>query len=447
MNNIQGNNRAAHGRASRRGRVLGKPTTTNEKENENQENDVKEANTKGLKRSCSDNQIDTRKRSAFGDITNAIQSHADRIALARKKVLEKKCPSQIPPKKKGLTRQTRVTQPKRTSKRLKSSKSSSSIPEVFPMFVEDLTSAKEETNLEEQCNGILKSCSSTSSEETQVLEKSALPHGVIPFDLDEDPDLVCEYAHSIFRNMVLRDSFCPVADYLSSEGTLITGAMRAILVDWLVEVQENFQLYHETLYVTVKLLDYYLQNNNAPKEQLQLVGASALLIACKVEEYSPPPIDDLVYICNDCYTSKMFVGMEIKILKALNFDINIPISYRFLRRFSKVTLMHIELLTLARFILELSLHEARFVYQSSPKMAAACLCLAMKMANEGTWNANHSYHSGYMEEELLDLMQQLNQMIIELPNSKLKTVQRKYSHPVHYMVAKTKPLPSTAFSS
>ena len=59
--------------------------------------------------------------------------------------------------------------------------------------------------------------------------------------------------------------------------------MRAILVDWLVEVQENFVLYHETLYLAVKLVDSFLQNNPTPKEQLQLVGATALLIACKIE--------------------------------------------------------------------------------------------------------------------------------------------------------------------
>ena len=65
--------------------------------------------------------------------------------------------------------------------------------------------------------------------------------------------------------------------------TETTGQMRAILIDWLVEVQENFELYHETLYLAVKLVDYFLQNNPVPKEQLQLVGATTLLIACKIE--------------------------------------------------------------------------------------------------------------------------------------------------------------------
>jgi len=38
----------------------------------------------------------------------------------------------------------------------------------------------------------------------------------------------------------------------------VTPSMRAVLVDWLVEVQENFELNHETLYLAVRLVDHYL---------------------------------------------------------------------------------------------------------------------------------------------------------------------------------------------
>lgn len=59
--------------------------------------------------------------------------------------------------------------------------------------------------------------------------------------------------------------------------------MRAILVDWLVEVQENFELYHETLYLAVKIVDHYLEKNIIERDQLQLLGATAVFIACKIE--------------------------------------------------------------------------------------------------------------------------------------------------------------------
>ena len=65
--------------------------------------------------------------------------------------------------------------------------------------------------------------------------------------------------------------------------TFLTSSMRAILVDWLVEVQENFELNHETLYLAVKLVDMYVSRVVTAKESLQLVGAVSLFIAAKFD--------------------------------------------------------------------------------------------------------------------------------------------------------------------
>ena len=63
----------------------------------------------------------------------------------------------------------------------------------------------------------------------------------------------------------------------------ITEQMRTILVDWLIEVQENFALFHETLYLAVQIMDHYLSQKIVKREYLQLVGATAMLIASKFE--------------------------------------------------------------------------------------------------------------------------------------------------------------------
>ena len=65
--------------------------------------------------------------------------------------------------------------------------------------------------------------------------------------------------------------------------TELTPHMRTILVDWLVEVQENFELNHETLYLAVKLVDLYLCQKQVARDRLQLVGATALFVACKFD--------------------------------------------------------------------------------------------------------------------------------------------------------------------
>ena len=65
--------------------------------------------------------------------------------------------------------------------------------------------------------------------------------------------------------------------------TELTCDMRAVLVDWLVEVQESFELNHETLYSAVRLVDLYLSHTTVSKENLQLVGTTAMLISSKFE--------------------------------------------------------------------------------------------------------------------------------------------------------------------
>lgn len=59
--------------------------------------------------------------------------------------------------------------------------------------------------------------------------------------------------------------------------------MRALLVDWMVEVQESFELNHETLYLAVKLVDLFLCKEVTGKEDLQLLGAASLFIASKFD--------------------------------------------------------------------------------------------------------------------------------------------------------------------
>lgn len=76
----------------------------------------------------------------------------------------------------------------------------------------------------------------------------------------------------------------------------INEKMRGILVDWLIEVHLKFKLLPETLYLTVSTIDRYLSLADVHRSKLQLVGVTAMLIACKYEEIYPPEVRDFVYI-------------------------------------------------------------------------------------------------------------------------------------------------------
>lgn len=98
--------------------------------------------------------------------------------------------------------------------------------------------------------------------------------------------------------------------------------MRAILVDWLIDVHLKFKLLNETLFLTINIIDRFLSTKQTvQRSKLQLLGVSSLLISTKYEEIYPPTVKDLVYITDNAYTKDEILQMESNILVALDFTI------------------------------------------------------------------------------------------------------------------------------
>lgn len=391
------------------------------------------SNLNGIKRQ-GDSMMDQKqkRRAAFGDITNAINENN-----TLKKDAQKKAKPPV-----GIN--VKVTKKKSEKKKTaKTENTDPAVDDIIQLSQESLVSSSQDSN--SSCKSSLTDLSqiSTVSED----EKETVPATVDDVDTEnlQDTAQCALYAPFIFRYYKERELLFMVPMYMDTQTTLTTN-MRAILVDWLVEVQENFELNHETLYLAVKLVDTYLSIRQVPKENLQLVGAVSLFVSCKFDERCPPLIEDFLYICDDAYRRTEFLEMERTLLKTIGFDIGMPLSYRFLRRYAKCARASMETLTMARYILEMSLMEYEFIKYRESKMASACLLLAMKMKNAGEWSSTLEYYTGYTEKDINGLVQELNAMIAS-PPKQLTTIRSKYSHSVFYEVAKVPALREKALTS
>lgn len=350
-----------------------------------------------------------KKRSALGDLTNAhVKLQEAKKAAAKGKSLSNVAPglgkNLARPSTKGLSLQLNKEEPK--------------VPE------QQLQMDSEATIY-------------FSPENKPTKSKKSLPPNVEDFDSEcgTDPFQTPQYAQDIFLYFKQRElKFIPER-YMDKQ-TELTCDMRAVLVDWLVEVQESFELNHETLYSAVRLVDLYLSRTTVNKENLQLVGTTAMLISSKFEERCPPCVDDFLYICDDAYTRRDLIKMEMNILKTIDFDIGLPLSYSFLRRYARVSKASMETLTLARFILETSLMEYDLVDVKDSLMAASALFLAMKMQNLGDWTPTLEYYSSFTKADLCETTGRLHAMLVKIQTKNLKTIRNKYSHKVFYEVAK-----------
>lgn len=87
-----------------------------------------------------------------------------------------------------------------------------------------------------------------------------------------------------------------------------------------------------------------------------------------------------------------------------------------------------ETLTLARYILEMSLMEYDFIDALDSMMAAAALLLALKMVKvENPWTPTLQYYSTFAVEDVFDLTHRLYDFMRK-PQQHLKTIRSKYSH-------------------
>ncbi|XP_034001444.1 G2/mitotic-specific cyclin-B3-like [Trematomus bernacchii] len=359
-----------------------------------------------------------KKRTAFIDITNA---HKVTISLPGR---EKK-------KQAKKTSATSVS----TENHANLEKSSSVSSEGTPTVTEEQTYKDEEQEAAAPVEELEAAAPPAAPEVPAHLLKQQIP---AEFDIDSENSEDCymcpEYAKDIFDYLKQREEKFVLTNYMPSQPSL-NPEMRAILIDWLVEVQENFELYHETLYLAVKMADHYLSNTPVHRELLQLVGSTTMLIASKFEERSPPCVDDFLYICDDAYKREELIATEAKILQALSFDINIPIPYRFLRRYAKCVSAEMDTLTLARFFCEMSLMEMDLVEERGSLLASACLLLALISKDLGGWCPILQFHSGYQTSDLAPVVRKLYEMLLAPADDKLRAIRNKYSHKVFFEVA------------
>jgi len=251
-------------------------------------------------------------------------------------------------------------------------------------------------------------------EEIEEDEKISVDESIVDIDEfdGENPQLASDYVKDIYKYLTsLEADFRISSNFLDHK--IVTVKMRAVLIDWLIQVHLKFHLLQETLYLCVQIIDAYLQAHDVPKMQLQLVGVTAMFLASKYEEMYVPAIDDFVYMTDNTYTKAEIRQMEISILKTLNFLFSKPLPLHFLRRFSKAGCADPKQHTLAKYFMELSLHDAEFSSIDPSYLAACALCLSFKLLNGSDWNRTLEYYSTYKQSSLMMGMQKIAKLVLK----------------------------------
>ena len=254
-----------------------------------------------------------------------------------------------------------------------------------------------------------------------------------------DPQYVAEHANYIYEHCLDTESVLQPNPRYMVRQTDINASMREILVDWLVEVHLKFKLLPETLYLTVNLIDRFLEKTNVMRNKLQLVGVTAMLIASKYEEIYPPIVTDFVYITDNAYSKKEILEMEEQILVSLEFSIHFTSQHRFLERFFYLKDSTESERNFAQFLVEGCLININMMKYTYSVVAASALYLASKLCySKEPWSNKLAQITHLQEGTLRSCAKEMYQQVLLRnidENSKLKAVFNKFSSSKYGSVA------------
>ncbi|KAF5747021.1 putative cyclin A [Tripterygium wilfordii] len=240
---------------------------------------------------------------------------------------------------------------------------------------------------------------------------------------------ICDYLHK----MEVESKRRPLPDYIEKVQKDVTPNMRGILVDWLVDVAEEYKLLSDTLYLAITYIDRFLSSNVLNRQKLQLLGVSSMLIASKYEEISPKSVEEFCYITDNTYTKDEVVKMEACILKSLKFELGNTTIKTFLRRFIRIAQeddknLNLQLEFLSYYLAELSLLDYECIKFLPSLVAASVIFLARFMMQPKLypWNLMLQKFLGYRTGDMKDCVLIIHNLYLSRRGGGLRVVREKY---------------------
>lgn len=186
--------------------------------------------------------------------------------------------------------------------------------------------------------------------------------------------------------------------------------MRRVLVDQLVQVHQRLNLPSETLFLAVNYLDRFLSCKAISLGNLQLCGTVALWLAAKREENRDMlfEVDRMLRrYADNVYSRSELMDAEFFMLTKLDLNLEWYGPVTFLRRISRADNYAANIRKLAKYFLEVTIMDRRFVACLPSFTAAGAYCLALLMLDKTEWKSEHIHLSQYTYGQLQPLLKDI----------------------------------------
>ena len=249
-----------------------------------------------------------------------------------------------------------------------------------------------------------------------------------------------EYINIIYYNLLKEEErgIKPMKDYTyMSRQKEINNKMRSILVDWIIDVHFKFGFTDETLFMTISIIDRYLSISQISRTNFQLLGLTALMIACKHEEIDLPKIEDFIYITDNAYVKDEVIKMEEEVLIKLNFSFLYPSPIKFFEylslhfNFSKKHHM------MGKYLMESFLLEVKNAKYKPSIISCACAYIVMKFFKMPNYHESYNKKfyvfdetvEKYSEHNIKECAKDICVFVDNINKTNYKACLKKYSKP------------------
>lgn len=221
-----------------------------------------------------------------------------------------------------------------------------------------------------------------------------------------------------------------------------TNKMRAILVNWMVQVHRRLCLQPDTLFIAIEIVDRFLEIKTVHSGNLQLLGAVALMLAAKYGEVGPAPVDTLIGLATNQYPRAHVLRMERLVFAQIAFNVAFPTVYLFMTQALQVTGATTKGRYTARYIAELTLMEYRVLQYPPSLIGATCVFLAVQILANGAeqWTPALGEYSQWKLPAVEECAECLRAVCGAAPHPLRHAVRDKFSLPEYNEIAKIFPV-------
>jgi hypothetical protein len=250
----------------------------------------------------------------------------------------------------------------------------------------------------------------------------------------QDPLCATAYVQDMYQHFRSKEASTSARPVYMEHQPHINERMRATLVDWLMGIHMRLRFAPETLYLTVNLIDRFLDQKEVNRPQLQGVGVAALWIAMKYEEIDQYPLCEFLYWCAEAYTDQDIIDAEKAMLETLGYQVTVPTAFTFLLRFLEAGNANQEVADICYFLLDGALLSYELNRYLPSQLAAAAVLIARGTAGYSAWSPTLSHYTNYSEEEIVPVARAILAQKSSSPTD-LVVVTLKYMRPCYGSVA------------